>query len=193
MKLGTRVNFPHVLVSGLLFLLGASAAGADAPVDETYTLQPGDVLDVSVWQEQTLQGSVLVRPDGAFTFPLAGEIEAKGKTIAQVTEQIRKRLVKYIPEPVVTVSVKQNTGNMIYVLGRVRQPGQFVMPRALDVMQALTLAGGLTPFADGEEIRVFRRVDGVQQTIPFNYDEVELGQNLEQNITLKAGDLVMVP
>ena len=195
MKLGTRVNFRYVLASGLLFLLGAPAFAAEgtAPVDETYTLQPGDVLEVSVWQEQTLTKQVLVRPDGAFSFPLAGEVRARGRTVDDVTAEIKKKLTKYIPEPVVTVSVLQNTGNQIYVLGRVQKPGQFVMPRALDVMQALAMAGGLTPFADREEIRILRRANGAQQTILFNYDEVEVGEALEQNVTLQAGDVIMVP
>lgn len=189
------MNLRHVLASGLLFLLGANAFATEgiAPVDETYTLQPGDVLEISVWQEQTLQKQVLVRPDGAFSFPLAGEVQAKGRTVTAVTDQIKRALTKYIPEPVVTVSVLQNTGNKIYVLGRVQRPGEFVMPRALDVMQALSMAGGLTPFANRDEIRIFRRQGGVQETILFNYEQVQEGQGLEQNITLQAGDLIMVP
>lgn len=193
MKLGIRINFRQILASGLLALLGAQSGYAAAPVDETYTLQPGDLLEVSVWQEETLQKQVLVRPDGAFSFPLAGEVQAQGRTVADVTADIKKKLTKYIPEPVVTVSVAQNTGNRIYVLGRVQKPGEFLMPRSVDVMQALSMAGGLTPFADREAIRVLRRDGATQQTIPFNYDQVEQGAALEQNITLRAGDVVMVP
>jgi polysaccharide export outer membrane protein len=179
---------------GALFaLLLMGRPGGAGGFDDTYLLQPGDVLDISVWREETLQKQVAVRPDGAITFPLADSVQAQGRTVAQVTKAITDKLAQYIPGPVVTVTLVENAGNRIYVLGRVNKPGEFVMIRPTDVVQALSMAGGLTPFADRKNIRVLRRDGGTQRSIPFNYSQVEEGEHLDQNIVLQAGDAVMVP
>jgi len=163
------------------------------PPDEGYGLEPGDIVRVSVWREEALDQGVLVRPDGGISFPLAGEMDAEGKTIAEVTDEIAARLTEYIPNPVVTVSLQQNDGNRIYVTGRVNQPGVFLINRPVDIMQALSMAGGLTPFADKDAIRVLRRQGNTQVTIPFNYKQVQKGRDLKQNIVLQAGDTLIVP
>lgn len=158
-----------------------------------YAIQPGDVLDISVWREPDLQREVLVRPDGGISFPLVGDLMAKGMTVAQLTDVIGEKLNRFIPDPVVTVSVKEMTGNRVYVLGRVNRPGEFTAMRPLSVMQALSMAGGLTPYADGKSILVLRGTGPEQAALPFNYKAVERGDSLEQNILLQAGDVVMVP
>ncbi|MGB5835272.1 MAG: polysaccharide biosynthesis/export family protein, partial [Thiohalocapsa sp.] len=124
------------------------------PPQGGYGLQPGDVIRVSVWREEQLDQGVLVRPDGGISFPLAGDLDAEGKTIDEVTAAIAERLSEFIPNPVVTVSLQENTGNRIYVTGRVNQPGVFLINRPVDVMQALAMAGGLTPFADRDAIKI---------------------------------------
>jgi polysaccharide export outer membrane protein len=136
---------------------------------------------------------VLVRPDGGLSFPLAGEIDAAGRTIQELREAIDQRLQKYIPNAVVTVTVKQIGGNRIYVIGKVNRPGEFSFSRPIDVMQALSLAGGTTSFAALNDIRILRRENGAQQSISFRYGEVEVGRKLEQNILLRSGDTVVVP
>jgi len=173
---------------------GNGAATAPAPaVDESYTVQPGDSLQVTVWKEQELQGEFLVRPDGGLSFPLAGAIEAAGHTVEEIRKVLASRLTKYIPDPVVTVAVKAATGSRIYVVGKVNHPGDFPLIRPIDVMQALSLAGGATPFADVNDIRVLRREDGQQRVFRFRYDDVLRGRNLGQNIVLRSGDTVVVP
>jgi len=169
--------------------LGSVAAAQD---DDGYKLAPEDVLEISVWKEEGLQREVLVRPDGKLSFPLVGALDASGKTAEQLQEEIARRLEKYIPDPVVTVSVLQVAGNKIYVIGKVNQPGMYPVGRPTDVMQALSLAGGLTPFADEDEIRILRRVDGRQTVLPFNYAAVAKGEALDQNIVLEPGDVVVV-
>jgi polysaccharide export outer membrane protein len=159
----------------------------------TYRVQPGDVLFISVWKETDLQLQVLVRPDGGLSFPLAGDVSASGLTVEALGEEIAKRLRKYIPEAVVTVAVKELGGNRIYVIGKVNRPGEYPFSRPLDVMQALSLAGGATPFASLNDVRVLRRENGRQTSIPFHYGDVERGRNLEQNIELRTGDTVVVP
>ena len=111
-------------------------------------------MEISVWVEELLQKQVLVRPDGGISFPFADNVQAKGRTISDVSGELKKKINKFVPDAVVTVSLVQNAGNRIYVLGRVNKPGEFLVPRPVDVMQALAMAGGLTPFADRDTIRV---------------------------------------
>lgn len=160
---------------------------------DDYLLQPGDVLTVSVWKETDLSSDLLVRPDGNVSMPLVGEIEASGHTVEQVRSVIDQRLRKFIPDPSVTVVVKQTLGNQIFVIGKVNKPGQYPINRPVDVMQALSLAGGTTPFASLNSIRVLRRDGGREITLKFRYGDVERGRNLGQNILLQSGDTVVVP
>lgn len=177
-----------VLTILCLILLSTTALARDG-----YSLQPGDILEVSVWKEPDLQREVLVRPDGGISFPLVGNISVKNRLIQDVNKTITERLEKYIPDPVVTVSLKQMLGNRVYVVGKVLKPGEFVINRNVDVMQALSMAGGLNPFADGDEIMILRRISGVQKSIPFRYSGVLEGKDLKLNIILKPGDVVVVP
>ncbi len=164
-----------------------------ASPEDRYGLQPGDIIHVNVWREEGMDQGVLVRPDGGISFPLAGDISAEGKTIQEVTQAIAHELSEFIPNPVVTVNLEQNQGNQIYVTGRVKKPGVFLINRPVDIMQAIAMAGGLTPFADNDNIKVLRREKGVQRAIPFDYEAVRNGKALEQNILLRAGDTIIVP
>jgi polysaccharide export outer membrane protein len=170
----------------------ATTVTVSAPRDR-YTIQPGDVLAIAVWKERELQGDMLVRPDGGISFPLAGDIDTAGMSIEDLTAALTSRLTKYIPDPVVTVAIKQIGGNRVYVLGKVNRPGEFPFNRPLDVMQALALAGGATPFASLNDIRILRRTSGGTQSIEFRYGDVERGRSLDQNIVLLSGDTVVVP
>ena len=171
----------------------ATTAAAATPVDEFYLVNPGDTLAVSVWQEEELQQEVLVRPDGYFSFPLAGEIDANSKSVAQIQQRVSEQLHQYIPEAVVTVTVSALSGLKIYVIGQVRRPGEFQLNTNIDVVRALSMAGGTNEFANLGAIKILRRLKGVQQTIPFNYRDIEKGTNLHQNLMLMAGDVVIVP
>ena len=171
----------------------ADSAPAAQTVDPSYIVQPGDTLTVTVWKEQDLQGDILVRPDGGLTFPLAGEVQAAGHTVEDIRKTLQSRLTKYIPDPVVTVLVKKTDGSRIFVVGKVNRPGDFPLIRPMDVMQALSLAGGATPYADVNGIKVLRRDGTRQEEFPFRYDDVRRGKNLSQNILLHSGDTVIVP
>ena len=158
-----------------------------------YMLQPGDVIDVSVWKEPDLQREVLIRPDGGLTFPLAGEIATTGMTVDGVRAALTQRLKAYLPNPVVTVAVKTIGGNRIYVLGKVNRAGEFTFSNPVDVMQALSLAGGTTAYAASNDIVILRRHDGCLEAIHFRYGEVERGKDLAQDVLLQSGDTVVVP
>ena len=176
----------------LVFDWGLALGAGPAPMDG-YLLRPGDLLVVSVWKETDLQADVLIRPDGGISFPLAGEITAAGHTVDEVTKLLETRVRKYVPDAVVTVSVKTVLGNRVYVIGKVNHPGDFPLSGPVDVMQALSLAGGATPFANTNGIRVLRRNGDHQIAIRFRYTDIEHGKKLDQNILLQSGDTVVVP
>jgi polysaccharide biosynthesis/export protein len=182
-----------LLTAMSMFGSWSDAAEAEVSPPEAYLIQPGDVLQIMVWKETDLQSEVVVRPDGGVSFPLSGDLKAAGSTTDALRETLRERLSKYIPDPVVTVTVKIANGNRIYVSGKVNRPGEFPLVRPTDVMQALALAGGATPFAKVNDIRVIRREGGQQTVLQFRYDDVAKGRRLEQNILLRSGDTVVVP
>jgi polysaccharide export outer membrane protein len=191
----------RALILSALALLSALAADTDAAVAEEaaaavgagYQVQPGDVLTVTVWKETDLTGDLLVRPDFGLSFPLVGELDARGKTVDQLRAEITERLKKYIPSPVVTVATKAVAGNHIYVVGKVQRPGEYPVVRNVDVMQALSLAGGATPFAAVNDIIVLRRESAGQIVLHFQYNDVARGRELGQNVVLQPGDTVVVP
>ncbi len=186
--------FRYLCIFGLAVVIaGTASAQQVVPPDQSYKVLPGDMLQISVWGEENLQEEVLVRPDGAFSFPLCGDISARNRSVIELQEEITKRLRRYISDPVVTVSVAQVLGNKVYVIGQVSRPGVFVVNPQVDVLQALSMAGGTTPFASLNDIKILRRTGDRQQALPFRYAEVVKGRNLEQNIILQAGDVVVVP
>lgn len=171
--------------------LAHAEAGSQAP--EIYRIQPGDVLEVSVWKEEDLLKQVLVRPDGGISFPLVGNVQAAGRSVEDIQGVIAGKLAKYIPDPVVSVAIQQLSGNKIYVIGKVTHPGEFVANRYMDVMQALSLAGGMTPYAADNKIIILRRTGNKLTSTPFRYGDIEKGENLQQDIILQSGDVVVVP
>ncbi|MDA8095077.1 MAG: polysaccharide biosynthesis/export family protein [Betaproteobacteria bacterium] len=158
-----------------------------------YLLAPGDVLDISVWGEKDLPQEVVVRPDGGISYPLAGDMRAAGKSVAQLETEITRRLKKYIPAAVVTVMVDKVEGNSIYVIGQVNKPGEFVTGGYVTVLQALSMAGGLTPYAADNDIKVIRQDGRQSRVFSFHYADMEKGNDLAQDIQLEPGDVVVVP
>lgn len=170
-----------------------SASISNFAVADSYLLNAGDVLGVSVWNEETLQKEVIVLPDGRISFPLAGELEAEGKTVSELQLAIKAKLSEYLSDPVVTVSVLSVSGNTIHILGKVTNPGIFVMSQPLDAVKALSLAGGLSPYAEENNIVILRRQGKRQQTFPVRYAGIKKGLDLETNIMLKSGDVIVIP
>lgn len=173
--------------------LAASSLSLAQGTPTDYKLHAGDKIEISVWKEPDLQRSVSVRPDGRFSFPLTGDVVAAGRSVEEVRGDVENRLKKYIPEPVVTVTAVETGGNRVYVIGQVARPGMFVMNPELNVLQALTLAGGPTPFAKLDSISVLRGTGTAQKTLSFRYSQVVEGKSLAQNITLESGDVIVVP
>ena len=189
-RLATLLPLTALLLTAAL---GTSIPGSVAAQEAGYGLQPGDILQISVWREPDLQLEMVVRPDGGISMPLAGDLRAAGHTVDALRQAIEERISRFIPEPAVSVALREARGNVIYVLGKVARPGQYPMVGVLDAMQALSLAGGTTTFAALNRIHILRRDGTSQRSIAFRYGDVEQGRELEQNIVLESGDVVVVP
>ena len=175
------------------FVFANTVAAEDIYPRGAYRVQPGDILQVSVWREPDMQLETVVRPDGGISVPLVGEVSTKGKTVDELRNELTQRLARFMPDMAVNVSVKQLLGNKVYVIGKVNRPGEFVLNTDIDVMQALSMAAGTAKFADVKDIKILRRNHTEQQVFNFDYREVEAGENLDQNIVLHSGDVVVVP
>lgn len=161
-----------------------------APVDpKSYVIGPEDILAVRVWRENELSGGVQVRPDGKFTMPLIGEIQAAGLTPLQLTEKISEALQEFINKPEVTVSVQSVQSKRYHVTGGVSRSGTFPLVVPVTVLEALTNAGGFHEFANTKKIVIMRG----KERIKFNYNDVVKGKKLEQNIQIQNGDHIYVP
>lgn len=158
-----------------------------------YIIGPGDQLGIEVWKDAALTRVVTVLPDGKISFPLIGELEAGGKTVAQLKKEIEEKIARYVPDSTTTVEVRQMNSLHIYVLGRVNAPGRTILNSNVNVLQALAIAGGPNTFANRTRIRIFRQEGGKTLSFPFNYDDVTAGKELQMNIELKRGDVIFVP
>lgn len=196
-----RFNYAAAVIACVLL----SMPGADRPilaepgtvetasVEPTYLLGPEDLLKVAVWKDEQLTQELVVRPDGMISFPLIGEVQASGRTVEDVRSEIALRLTKFLPNPNVTVTVLKVLSYRIYVLGRVNKPGEYQAGHHTDVLQALSMAGGLTAYASENNIKIIRRTGTEELVFPFRYGDAKKGQDLHQNILLQRGDVVMVP
>jgi polysaccharide export outer membrane protein len=188
-----------LLIFVVLFMTACSAKNSDiaefrksTSLSQSYRIGCGDVLMISAWKEEALSRQASVLPDGNITFPLIGEIKAKGSTINELKKTMEEKLSVYMPGAILSVQVLQSNSMVIYVVGKVNAPGQYPIHENVTVMQALTMARGVNPFADKDEIRIFRNVDGTEKIFYFNYTDMASGKNLEQNIRLERGDLIVV-
>jgi polysaccharide export outer membrane protein len=184
------------ITTGMMFFSISYAEEKIEPyiVKSSYKVNPGDILEINVWKEEGLNQEVMVRPDGGISFPLVGSFSTQNLTLDEIKKAIAKKLSHYISDPEVTVSAKQLLGNKVYVIGQVNKPGEYIVNSYVDVMQALSMAGGMTPYASVNNIIILRRdKNGKQQAIEFEYGDLEDGDNLQQNIILQVGDVVVVP
>ena len=172
----------------------AAVEGSTKPHDDTFVIGNDDVLAINVWKEPDVSRSIPVRSDGKISLPLAGEIQAAGRTPLALEREIASKLQNYISEPEVTVMVQQINSQKFNILGMVTKPGSFPLTNSATVLDAIALAGGFRDFAKKKSIYVLRQnADGTQSRITFNYKEVVKGQNPAQNIKLLPRDTIVVP
>jgi polysaccharide export outer membrane protein len=180
-------------VSVLLTLIILFPFQAKANTDD-FVVLAGDILQITVWKEDGMDREVQVLSDGTITFPLIGTVEIQGKTLAEIQLTIKEQLEAAIPSASVTVSVNAPLGHKASILGQVQKPGEFVITSSIGVMQLISQAGGLTPYADDNKITIIRRAeDGNKEVIQFPYKKISRGKELDKDIDLKPGDVVFVP
>jgi polysaccharide export outer membrane protein len=171
---------------------------AAKPVSKEFLLGPEDVLEVSVWRNQDLSRTVVVRPDGKISLPLIGDVQASGLNASQVAAKISAKLTEFKENPNVSVSLKEINSYFIYVLGEVHKPGKFPLKSYVTVLQGVSMAGGFTPFASQSRMQVIRTRTNengkeTQIRIPVSYNELVSGKGEVGNFILKSGDTLVVP
>jgi polysaccharide export outer membrane protein len=185
-----------------LGLLAAAPAAAQAPQQEDpgrpapstadYVVGVEDQLSISVWKEPELTKVVNVRPDGKISFPLVGDLQAAGKTPRQLSQALTESLARFIKEPIVTVTVEAINNFKVYVIGEVGSQGELTLKRRTRLLQAIALAGGLSPYAS-KNVVVVRDEGGREVRTEIDYRKVISGERPELNIYLKPGDTIIVP
>ena len=172
---------------------GTQTTTAGVQVGPDYVIGPADSLEINVWKENDLDAKVPVRPDGKISLPLLGDVTASGFTPTQLAADLSQRLKKYVDDPRVTVVVTAVNSRRIYIVGEVVHTGAYPLLGNMTVLQALSGAGGFSPFASLKNIYILRNQDGTQVKLPFNYKKVIKGENMQQNVQLRPGDTIVVP
>ena len=183
----------HLLYGVLVFLFIFSSNIEASENKNIYRINPGDEVEISVWKDESLSRQLTVPPDGVISFTLIGDIDANNLSIPELRKIIAVKLSEYVPDVSVTVILLKVNAQKAYVIGKVNRPGEFPINMDTNVMQILSMAGGLNPFASEGSINILRQQKNSIMKIPFDYKEVQKGKNLEQNIILKRGDVVVVP
>lgn len=206
------IGFPRAAAVVAAVLLGSACAAAaqtaapapagqmatPAPADglalpDGYVIGAQDVLAVIFWREQDMSAEVAVRPDGMITLPLINDVQAAGLTPDQLRTELTDRAARFIQEPNVSIVVKAINSRRVSIAGNVGKPGEYPLLSRMTVLQLIAQAGGLQEFAKEKDILIVRAENGKQQSFKFNYKDVSRGRNLQQNIELKPGDVIIVP
>jgi polysaccharide export outer membrane protein len=184
--MSSKVN---ILVIGLVIVLFSG----NIVFAESYKVGPGDVIEITVWRDENLSRELVVSPDSTISYPLIGDVYVANFSVSEIRRVVTQKLAEYVPDASVTVILKQINSLKVYVIGQVKNPGVFSINHDTRVMQVLAMAKGLTPFAAERDIHILRYSDKGTQKIGFDYKEVIKGQNLNQDIRLKRGDVIVVP
>ena len=169
------------------------SSNAPIPISD-YVIGPEDMLQITVWKNESLSRALPVRPDGKISLPLLHDVQAAGLTPMQLQEKLATALGEFMPNPEVAVTVTDVRSYRVSVLGEVQRPGVLQLKSDTTVLEAIALAGGFRDFASPGKIMILRKNgDGQAQKIPFNYNRVVKDNRGEGNVTLKSGDVVVVP
>ena len=191
-----RKCFTICLLICVMFISISPALAADqlpATSNKDYVIGPGDVLAISVWNNEALTKVVTVMPDGKIQFPLISEIMVSGKTHAAIEKELGNKIKEFVSNPKLSVIVQKPASMQIYVIGEVQKPGMFSLNAYITVLQALAMAGGFNEWADKDEIEIFRESENKTEVLKVSYDDITKKKKLDQNIRLRRGDVVVVP
>ncbi|MGE4094768.1 MAG: polysaccharide biosynthesis/export family protein [Candidatus Binatia bacterium] len=171
--------------------LAPNVPDPSAPTPESYVVGPGDALKVVVWKEPSLSGPVTVRPDGFVTLPLVNEVQVAGLSTGDLRETLQQRFREYVTDAYVTVTVEKISSSEVFLIGEVTKPGAYPLMGNDTLLQLLTRAGGLSPFADRDSIDIVRREGDQLKKFVVDYDAILEG-DLKQDILLRPGDRIIV-
>jgi polysaccharide export outer membrane protein len=190
------------LLIAICFLTSASAAIAQqqrAPrlttvTEERYRLQPGDVLEVQFRYSPEFNQTVSVQPDGYISLEIGGDLKVAGLTVEQTREAILKKASTRLQDPVATIVLKEFQKPYFVVSGEVNTPGKIEMRERVTALQAIMLAGGMKEGANSGQVVVFRRINSDTAEVKLlNLKSIRRTADLENDLTLQAGDMVFVP
>jgi polysaccharide export outer membrane protein len=170
-----------------------TAGGTEVQAPSGYVIGTGDVLGIKFWQQQELSGDVVVRPDGKISVPLLNDVHAAGQTPQQLSDNIRSIAKRWVQDPNVTVIIRQINSRSVFITGRVVHAGKYPLNGPTSILQLIAMAGGLSEWADGENVTLMRSESNGFVTRRFNYKEVIQRKNLDQNVELQPGDTIIVP
>jgi len=172
---------------------GSTAPVAPSTADPDYKIGAMDVLQIDVWKEPEITRQIPVRPDGKISLPLLNDVQAQGMTAMQLAGVIRDGLTKYLVNPQVTVTVTTINSRRVFITGEMSRTGAIPLLPNMTALQALSSAGGFTPFARMKDIYILRMENGRQVKYPFHYKDVVKGKKPEENILLQPNDVIVVP
>lgn len=196
-----RCGFMAMMIVALTVLsakvsCGQEAVPPSASATETqaeYVIGLGDQLQIMVWKEPELTQALSVRIDGRISLPLIGDVEAAGMSIRDLKKVLEVKYAVVIAEPAVSVMLVQSKSWRYYIIGKVAQPGEFPIDFPITVLQAIAKSGGFQEWAKTDKISIVRREGGTETIVPFNYEALVNGQNLQQNALVKPGDTIIIP
>jgi len=161
--------------------------------DDAYLIGPGDILSIGVWKEPELSKQVSVRLDGKMSLPLVNDIDAAGLTCTELRNQLTEKYKDFVDVPEVSVTVLESRSKKIYLLGKINRPGEYVLQKNMTIVQAISLAGGLAEWADSSDMKLIRKINGVERTFKVDYEAIVSGEDLSQNVLLQPDDTIFVP
>jgi polysaccharide export outer membrane protein len=192
-----KVSARGLAVIAVVLLGGCAHRAKSAPTTEAqepFRLGREDIIDVSVWRDADLSRTLPVRPDGYISMPLAGELQAEGKTPTELADIIKGKLAPYVQDPKVTVIVREVNSSRVYVTGEVARPGTYPLRGRVSVIQAIALAGGFTAFADQDGIVLIRKGnDGGRYSVRYSELVDEQREGKESDFFLRPGDTLVIP
>ena len=204
----TKLSFKHyiTLLTFVLLVLArpvngmaAEQAVPDPPVAKAdfsrpeYVIGLGDQLQIMIWKEPELTQTMSVRIDGQISLPLIGDVQAAGKTIRDLKKILEEKYGTVITDPAVSVMLIQSKSWRYYIIGQIKQPGEFPIDFPITILQALARSGGFLEWAKTDRISIVRNEAGKETIVPFNYEALVNGQNLQQNALVKPGDTIIIP
>lgn len=164
-------------------------------VSQSYTLQPGDLLEIQVFREETMDRTLRISGRGSITFPLVGAVQVAGLSLQEAEQRLEEKLTTYLKNPQVSMLVKEYGNKTVYVLGQVQKPSAIQIPpeKSLTVLEAITSVGGFTDIANTSKVRVLRMQDGKQTALDVDVSQITKQGNKALDIPLLPGDVVFVP